>query len=51
MVASSGLLAVLAGPWTDLPAAGSSPLWPIGEQGFFRVKVSSFAEASEDKEE
>jgi hypothetical protein len=23
----------------------------VGEQGFFRVKVSSFAEASEDKEE
>jgi hypothetical protein len=27
------------------------PLPPIGERGFFRVKVSSFAEASEDKEE
>lgn len=25
--------------WTDLPAASPMPLSPIGERGFFRVKV------------
>jgi hypothetical protein len=29
----------LSGPWTDLPAASPMPLSPIGEKGFFRVKV------------
>jgi Leucine-rich repeat (LRR) protein len=27
------------GPWSDLPVASPMPLSPIGEQGFFRVKV------------
>jgi hypothetical protein len=46
----------ITGPWTDLPAPSpfpppprlwrTGPLSPVGEQGFFRVKVSSFAEAS-----
>jgi hypothetical protein len=26
-------------PWTDLPAASPFQLSPIGEKGFFRVKV------------
>ena len=49
------------GPWLDLPAASAfppslklrrtNPLSPIGEKGFFRVKVSRFAEATEDEEE
>jgi hypothetical protein len=29
----------------------TGPLSPIADKGFFRVKVSSYAEASEDKEE
>ena len=29
----------LHGPWTDLPAASPLPLSPVGERGFFRVKV------------
>lgn len=27
------------GPWTELPAASPMPLSPVGEKGFFRVKV------------
>jgi len=27
------------GPWTDLPAASPFPLSPIGDKGFFRVRV------------
>jgi WD40 repeat protein len=29
-----------SGPWTDLPAASPFRLSPIGEKGFFRVKVN-----------
>lgn len=29
----------LNGPWIDLPAASPMQLSPIGEKGFFRVKV------------
>jgi len=39
------------GPWTDLPAASPFTLSPIGEKGFFRVKVCSFVEASDDRQE
>ena len=29
----------VTGPWIDLPTASPMPLSPIGDQGFFRVKV------------
>ena len=29
----------LISPWTDFPAASPFPLSPIGERGFFRLKV------------
>ena len=40
------MIGAINGPWTDLPAASPMPPSPIGERGFFQVKVSSFAEAS-----
>ena len=29
----------LSDPWIPLPVASPFPLWPIGERGFFRVRV------------
>ena len=40
MVAGKGRLpSAVTGPWLDPPAGSPFPLSPLGDKGFFRVKV------------